>query len=62
MFPSSEASTSIEAASSLASYSSLSMISGASKGYWRQHTYDENTTWAATAQETEIRWIGIKTS
>ena len=62
MSSSSETSTSIKAPSSLASYSSLSVISGAWKGFWRQHTYHENTRWAARAQKTEIHWIGTKPS
>ena len=57
---SSEASTSIKAPSSF--YSSFSAISEASKGFWRQHTYDKNTSWAARVQETEIYWTGTKTS
>ena len=62
MSSSSEAYTSIKPPSSLASYSPLSVISRASKGFWRQHTYEENTRWAARAQQTEIHWIGTKTS
>ena len=62
MSSSSEASTSRKAPSSLVSYSSLSVISGASKEFWRQHTYDENTRWVAKDQEKEIHRIGIKTS
>ena len=56
-----EASTSIKVPSSLASYSSLSVISRASKGFSRQHTYDKNTRWASRVQETEKHWIGTKT-
>ena len=37
------------------------IISGALKGFWRQHAYDENTRWAARVQETETHWIGTKT-
>ena len=58
MSSSSEASTSL---SSLASYSTLSVTSGSSKGFWRQHVYDENTRWTARVQETEIHWTGTKT-
>ena len=57
MSSSSEASRSIKAPSSMTSYS-LPVISGASKGFWRQHTYDENTSWAARVQEIGIHWIG----
>ena len=55
MFSSSEASTSIKAYSSLASYSSLSVISGAWRGFWRQHTYEKHARWAARGQESEIQ-------
>ena len=60
MSSSSEASISIKAPFSLAFYSSLSVISGTSKGLLRQQTYDENTRWIARVQETEIHWIGTK--
>ena len=62
MSSSSEASTSIKASSSFISYSSLLVTSGASKGFWRQHTYDKNTRWAVRIQETEIHCTGTKTS
>ena len=55
MFSSSEASTSIKAYSSLASYSPLSVISRAWRGgFWRQHTYEKHARWAARVQESEI--------
>ena len=58
---SSEASTSIKALFSLSSYSSISVISGTLKEFWKQHTYDKNARWTARAQETELHWIGTKT-
>ena len=60
MSSSSEASTSIKALSPLASYSSLSVILGASKGFWRQHTYDKSIRWVARVEETELHWIRTK--
>ena len=51
---SSGASISIKAPFSLASYSSHSVISRVSKGFWRQHTFYENIRWAARVKETEI--------
>ena len=62
MSSSSKASTSIKAPSSLASYSSLSVILEVSKKFWREYTYDENTRRATRVQETKIHWIGTKTS
>ena len=60
MSSSSEASTSIKALSPLASYSSLSVILGASKGFWRQHTCNKSIRWVARVEEREIHWIRTK--
>ena len=51
----SEASRSMKAPSSLASNSSLSLISRDSKGLWRQHMHDENNSWEPRVQQTEIQ-------
>ena len=45
----------------MATYSSLSVILGVFKEFWRQDTYDENTRYVARVQETEMHWIATKT-
>ena len=59
---SSETAASVKAPSSLAFYSWLLMISGASRRFWRQHMSDENIRRAARVKETEILFIRTKTS
>ena len=58
---SSETAASVKAPS-LAFYSWLLMISGASRRFWRQHMSDENIRRAARVKETEILFIRTKTS